>query len=219
MMPAVHLDPAPFPSPRAAAGGRAARDPACAGCLELSLFRALRRAGLDVQGGTGCEPDANRPFTAAPGRWAAVVGARRILPSPRGALAEAARAGARLLILADRDGTQACRAAASLAAAGARASTLDLADLAATEAAVRRADVSGGAGLAVLVALSPCARRARRGAPRAIGASRCNRCGACLSLGCPALSDPGGEAIALDPAVCAGCGLCEPLCRARAIGR
>ena len=217
MMPAVHLDPAPFPSPRAAAGGRAARDPACAGCLELSLFRALRRAGLDVQGGTGCEPEVNRPFTAAPGRWAAVVGARRILPSPRGALAEAARAGARLLILADRDGPRARRAAALLAAAaGARAATLDLSDLARTEATARQAACSVGA---ALVALSPCARRARRGGPRAIASSRCNRCGACLSLGCPALSDPGGEAIALDPAVCAGCGLCEPLCRARAIGR
>jgi indolepyruvate ferredoxin oxidoreductase alpha subunit len=51
-----------------------------------------------------------------------------------------------------------------------------------------------------------------------VAAARCNRCGACLALACPAISDPGGEAMAVDPAVCTGCGLCAPLCRSRAIG-
>jgi len=215
MSAAGRADPMPAPRPRAAVWGRAARDPACAGCVELSLFRALRRAGLDVQGGTGCEPGGDLPFTAAPGRWAAVVGARRMLAGADRAIAEVARAGARLLVLADRDGPEARRAAALLAAAGAGAVTLDLADLAGTEAALRDAALSG---VPALVALSACARRARRRAPRALAASRCNRCGACLSLGCPAISDRGGEAMALDAEVCVGCGLCEPLCRGRAIG-
>jgi NAD-dependent dihydropyrimidine dehydrogenase PreA subunit len=52
----------------------------------------------------------------------------------------------------------------------------------------------------------------------AIAPSRCNRCGACLRLGCGAISDVGGEALVIDPVACAGGGVCAPLCRARAIG-
>lgn len=54
--------------------------------------------------------------------------------------------------------------------------------------------------------------------PLAIEERRCNRCGSCLKLGCPAIADGGGEALVIDEAVCTGCGLCVPLCRARAIG-
>lgn len=60
-------------------------------------------------------------------------------------------------------------------------------------------------------------RGARSGPPVAIAPSRCNRCGACLRLGCPAISDVGGEALVVDAAGCTGCGVCEPVCRARAI--
>lgn len=203
------------PLPRAFSRGRAAADPGCAGCAQLGLFRALRRAGLDVQGQSGCEPDADRPFIAAAGRWAAVAGARRLLAGGQGAVAEAAAAGARLFVLVDREGADGRRAAALLAATGARVVPLDGLDLAGAEAAAREASVAGGA----LVVLSPCARLSRPGPPLAIAASRCNRCGACLSLGCPAISDEGGDALVVDPSVCTGCGLCAPLCRARAIGR
>jgi TPP-dependent indolepyruvate ferredoxin oxidoreductase alpha subunit len=57
-----------------------------------------------------------------------------------------------------------------------------------------------------------------RGGPAfAIAASRCNRCGACLRLGCPAISDVGGEALVVDGDACTGCGACAPVCRSRAI--
>jgi TPP-dependent indolepyruvate ferredoxin oxidoreductase alpha subunit len=59
---------------------------------------------------------------------------------------------------------------------------------------------------------------APRLAPVAIEERRCNRCGSCLKLACPAIEDLGGEALVIDEAVCTGCGLCVPLCRARAIG-
>ena len=59
---------------------------------------------------------------------------------------------------------------------------------------------------------------AGRGLPAvAIAPSRCNRCGACLRLGCPAISDVGGEALVVDAAACTGCGACAPACRAGAI--
>ena len=60
-------------------------------------------------------------------------------------------------------------------------------------------------------------RGARPGPPVAIAPSRCNRCGACLSLACAAISDGGGEALEIDPAICTGCGLCARLCRGGAI--
>ena len=60
-------------------------------------------------------------------------------------------------------------------------------------------------------------RGAQAGPPVAIAPSRCNRCGACLRLGCPAISDVGGEALVVDAGACTGCGACEPVCRAGAI--
>jgi TPP-dependent indolepyruvate ferredoxin oxidoreductase alpha subunit len=180
------------------------------------MFRALRRAGLGIQGGPGCEAAAPRAFEAAPGRWAAVAGAGRVVADARGVLGAAASAGARLVVVADRGADSAPQVEAALAAAGARAVRVDPGDLAAAESAARGACEAAGV---VLVALSACPRGAPATFPFAIAPSRCNRCGACLALGCPAISDPGGEAMAIDAGTCTGCGLCAPLCRGRAISR
>jgi TPP-dependent indolepyruvate ferredoxin oxidoreductase alpha subunit len=145
-----------------------------------------------------------------------VTGARRVLAAADVVLREAAAAEARLLVLADRDGPEGRGATARLEKAGAAIVQHDPPDHAGAEAILRAAPAPPGA---VLVALTPCAREARRAPALTVNPSRCNRCGACLSLGCPAISDPGGEAMAVDPAVCTGCGRCAPLCRARAIGR
>jgi TPP-dependent indolepyruvate ferredoxin oxidoreductase alpha subunit len=179
------------------------------------VFRALRRAGLDVQGGPGCDPAAPRTFEAAPGRWAAVAGARGVVTDARAVLRAAATAGARLVAVVDLGTEGAPEIDAALAAAGARAIRVDPRDLAAAEAAARGAAETG----AVIVALSACPRGTPAASPFAIAPSRCNRCGACLALGCPAISDPGGEAMAIDAGTCTGCSLCAPLCRARAIVR
>jgi TPP-dependent indolepyruvate ferredoxin oxidoreductase alpha subunit len=132
-------------------------------------------------------------------------------------VADAAAAGARFVLVADRAAArEAGGAPAALAAAGAPVRAFDPADLAGAREAVAWAAAAGPG--AALVALAPCVRGAGRSAPLAIAPSRCNRCGACLGLGCPAISDPGEDALAIDAAVCTGCGACAPLCRARAIG-
>jgi TPP-dependent indolepyruvate ferredoxin oxidoreductase alpha subunit len=218
----VPLAPTPAPIARILARGRPAADRACAGCAQLGTFRALRRAGVEVQGGLGCDAAAARGFEAAPGRWAALAGVDRALADARGLLASAAEAGARLVVVADAArGVGAAELRAALAAGGARAVvTIDPGELASAEAAARAAlDAPASAAPAVLVALSPCARGAPGGAPLSVAAARCNRCGACLALGCPAISDVGGDAMMIDGAVCTGCGLCAPLCRSGALGR
>jgi TPP-dependent indolepyruvate ferredoxin oxidoreductase alpha subunit len=163
----------------------------------------------------GCERA--EPPAGGAGRFAALSGARDLRSEGADALlARTGTAGGRFVLVADRAGAAgAASAAAALAAAGARVRTFDPARLDEARDAVAWA-ASAGPG-AALVALAPCVRGAPRSPPLAIAPSRCNRCGACLGLGCPAISDPGEDALAIDPVVCTGCGACAPLCRSRAI--
>jgi TPP-dependent indolepyruvate ferredoxin oxidoreductase alpha subunit len=206
----------PRPAARAAALGRPATDPGCAGCAHLVTLRALRRAGVEVQGGLGCEEGEARAFVPSYGRWGAVTGVARLLREGAPALlAEASRTGAGLLVIADRVApVRSLRIEEELARAGARHAWMDLEDAAKAEALVR--EVLDGPGR-VIVALARCVRGVPRVPPLAVDASLCNRCGSCLTLACPALSD-GEEATVVDPAVCTGCGRCAPLCRSRALG-
>jgi TPP-dependent indolepyruvate ferredoxin oxidoreductase alpha subunit len=206
----------PRPAARAAALGRPATDPGCAGCAHLVTLRALRRAGVEVQGGLGCEEGEEGAFVPGHGRWGAVTGVARLLRDGAPALlAETSRAGAGLLLVADRVApVRSLRIEEELARAGVRPAWMDLDDAAAAEALVREALDEPGR---VIVALARCVRGTTHAASLAVEASLCNRCGSCLTLACPALSD-GGEAAVVDPAVCTGCGRCAPLCRSRALG-
>jgi len=205
----------PSPMLRAAAQGQPATDPGCAGCAHLVTLRALRRAGVEVQGAIGCEQGAGHAFAPAHGRWGAVTGVGRLLREGAPALLdEAGRAGARLLVIADRVApVRSLRIEEALQRAGARFGWLELDDAAAAEAQVRQALEEPGT---VLVALARCVRGVPHQAPLEVDASLCNRCGSCLTLACPALSD-GGESTGVDPSVCTGCGRCAPLCRSRAL--
>jgi indolepyruvate ferredoxin oxidoreductase alpha subunit len=144
-----------------------------------------------------------------------VTGVGRLLRQGAPALLEeAGRAGARLLLVADRVApVRSLRVEEALQRAGARAGWLDLDDAASAEARVRQALEEPGT---VLVALARCVRGVRHEAPLEVEASLCNRCGSCLTLACPALSD-GGESARVDPSVCTGCGRCAPLCRSSAL--
>jgi NAD-dependent dihydropyrimidine dehydrogenase PreA subunit len=206
----------PTPRLRAAASGRPTVDPGCAGCAQLGLLRALRRAGLEVRGGLGCESAPDPGLVPVPGHHARVAGARELLArGPVALLSAARRDGARLVVIADRlSHGRLASVEERLARCASGATRLDPDDLPAAEAAVRAA---AGAPGAVLLSFSPCVRGWPRAAPLAVDPSRCNRCGACLTLACPALFDPGGEAVAVDPGVCTGCGRCAPLCRSGAL--
>ncbi len=48
---------------------------------------------------------------------------------------------------------------------------------------------------------------------------KCKKCGACLKLGCPALTKKPDGSIAIDDTMCNGCGLCEQMCKFDAIER
>jgi indolepyruvate ferredoxin oxidoreductase alpha subunit len=74
-------------------------------------------------------------------------------------------------------------------------------------------------GTTVLVAVATCQLEVARAGAFHIDPARCNRCGTCLSLGCPAIEDAGGAALVIDPASCVGCARCAPLCRGTAISR
>lgn len=206
----------PRPIARAAAGGRPATDPGCAGCAHLVTLRALRRAGVEVQGGIGCEEASGQPFAPSHGRWGAMTGVARLLREGAPALlADATRAGAGIVVIADRIApVRSLRIEAELARAGAPYAWLDLDDPRAAEEQVREALDRPGT---VLVALARCVRGAPRTAPLVVDPSLCNRCGSCLTLACPALHDD-GETTVVAAGVCTGCGRCAPMCRSGALG-
>jgi TPP-dependent indolepyruvate ferredoxin oxidoreductase alpha subunit len=200
---------------RIAASGRPFEDPACAGCSHLGTFRALRRAGVGVQGGLGCDPAATPSFASMPGRWAAVSGVEAILRNPRSALDAARGAGASLFVVADCEPSLGDAVEALLAAVGVEPRHLDPRDARGAEACV--AQWISSESLAVVVALAPCTRERPRGAAVEVLASRCNRCGSCVGLGCTAIADEGADAMCVDAELCTGCGLCVDLCRGRAL--
>jgi len=74
--------------------------------------------------------------------------------------------------------------------------------------------------LSVIIVRGTCSvlLRARSG-PRAVDAEKCDRCGVCLKIGCPAIQSENGQ-VYIDAALCAGdaCTICEQLCPKKAIG-
>ncbi len=97
---------------------------------------------------------------------------------------------------------------------GVRCTTVDATDYDALDSAI--ADEAERPGLGVVVARAPCILMTRR-TPGVVvvDAERCNLCGLCLDLGCPALA-PGEDTIAVTDQ-CTGCGLCVEICRRGAL--
>lgn len=65
----------------------------------------------------------------------------------------------------------------------------------------------------VIISRRPCAllKYVKHKAPLAAVPDRCHGCGACMKLGCPAISMRDGKAC-VDSTQCVGCGICQQLC-------
>jgi indolepyruvate ferredoxin oxidoreductase alpha subunit len=94
--------------------------------------------------------------------------------------------------------------------------TVDPFDFATTLAALKEAIAAPT--LAVLVAKAPCALLEKRVKdPVAVDDDACTACGACIQLGCPAISKTDSGTAQIDISICVGCGQCEQVCRFGAI--
>ncbi|MBP7071502.1 MAG: indolepyruvate ferredoxin oxidoreductase subunit alpha [Methanothrix sp.] len=71
----------------------------------------------------------------------------------------------------------------------------------------------------LIISCAPCPLRERKmvGPERSIDEEECRGCELCLDLGCPAI-EGGEEHPHINAALCAGCGLCQQVCPAGAIG-
>ena len=92
--------------------------------------------------------------------------------------------------------------------------TVDPADLAATEAAVREEVAKDE--VSVIIAKRPCALLTKRLYNGFKVNENCKKCKACLKLGCPAIVN-GENGIAIDVSLCTECGLCRSVCKFGAI--
>ncbi|MBU4555720.1 MAG: 4Fe-4S binding protein, partial [Actinobacteria bacterium] len=72
--------------------------------------------------------------------------------------------------------------------------------------------------LSVIVFRAPCALLIReKEQPYAVDEEACTACGACIKLGCPAISKTSTGIAAIDITVCVGCGDCVQVCKFDAI--
>jgi indolepyruvate ferredoxin oxidoreductase alpha subunit len=105
----------------------------------------------------------------------------------------------------------------SLALGADSVQVVDPYDLDAVTAAVRRAVQEEG--LSVIVSQRRCVLldRKRHAPAVSVDLDRCNGCGLCLKLGCPAIRPTDDGTVEIDALLCNGCGLCVQVCRREAI--
>ena len=73
--------------------------------------------------------------------------------------------------------------------------------------------------LTVIIAKAPCALLKGQKFPDycACDSEKCKKCGACLRIGCPAITKAADGTVKIDPSACNGCGLCQSYCKFDAI--
>jgi len=99
-----------------------------------------------------------------------------------------------------------------------RVRTVNPYNLAETKAAV--AEELAADEPSVIVSVAPCVlkEKVRPGPRRAVAADICKTCGLCLKLGCPAMEGgPKGTQPVVNDLLCAGCGMCQQVCKFGAV--
>jgi len=208
----------------------------CAGCPHRATLAAIAALEVPVTGALtcpelgACSPDAvlgsgaaiatarGEDLAQGPGRRVVtVLDGRALLRSGFASLVHAAETGlSGAVVVADLEvGRKLDVVELARACGAARVRVVDPLRLESATAAI--SEELGRGGLSVVVARSPCQLgRERSGPAMAVEPSLCNRCGACLRLGCPAISDV-FESMSIDEGTCRACGLCARVCRPGAI--
>ncbi len=75
--------------------------------------------------------------------------------------------------------------------------------------------------LTVIIAKSPCVLLKGQKFPNVckVDADACKKCGACMKIGCPAMTRDENGKVKIDATMCNGCGLCQNYCKFGAIGK
>ncbi|MBO5879963.1 MAG: indolepyruvate ferredoxin oxidoreductase subunit alpha [Clostridia bacterium] len=94
---------------------------------------------------------------------------------------------------------------------------IDAFDVKGLEAVVKES-VSGDE-LTVIIAKAPCALLKGQKFPHkcVCDAEKCKKCGACMKIGCPAITKNADGTVKIDETMCNGCGLCMNYCKFGAI--
>ncbi len=73
--------------------------------------------------------------------------------------------------------------------------------------------------LTVIIAKAPCALLKGQVFPNkcVVDSEKCKKCGACMKIGCPAMTRGDDGVVKIDPTMCNGCGLCKNYCKFGAI--
>ena len=94
---------------------------------------------------------------------------------------------------------------------------VDAFDVAALEQTVKASVASNE--LTVIIVKAPCALLKGQKFPNVckVDADACRKCGACMKIGCPAMSRGEDGKVRIDASMCNGCGLCKNYCKFGAI--